>query len=324
MALVTTFATTPLLYLIFPRRLLEKATGAKAGFTVLIPVAAPGSGRRLVHVANLLSGPNDADRRILALHLERSADHQAFSTGLNASDNANQALRPLLDYAQTNQIPVEAISSLSRDIAVDIARTARERGADLVLIGFHRPVFGRTILGGKVHRVLTGADTDVAVFVDRGLDKPKRVLVPHMAGPHDRLAMELAQRLARGSGAEVTILHVVPKNHETDHESEVRSAVDEVFANAKESAAVNLRVIESNTPAQTVIDESANYDLVVIGVSDEWGLSSHLFGWRPERIASQSTASLLIVRKHATAPAIVAATEAAKAQEEAVAAVDGI
>ena len=125
MALVTTFATTPLLYLIFPRRLLEKATGAKAGFTVLIPVAAPGSGRRLVHVANLLSGDNDADRRILALHLERSADHQAFSTGLNASDNADQALRPLLDYAQTNQIPVEAISSLSRDIAADIARTAR-------------------------------------------------------------------------------------------------------------------------------------------------------------------------------------------------------
>jgi hypothetical protein len=62
----------------------------------------------------------------------------------------------------------------------------------------------------------------------------------------------------------------------------------------------------------------------VIGVSDEWGLSSSLFGWRPERIAGQSTASLLIVRKHVTAPAIVAATEAAKAQEEAVAAVDGI
>ena len=56
---------------------------------------------------------------------------------------------------------------------------------------------------------------------------------------------------------------------------------------------------KTDMPVQTVIDQSGSFDLVVIGVSDEWGLSSHLFGWRPERIANQAQSSLLIVRCHA-------------------------
>jgi hypothetical protein len=35
----------------------------------------------------------------------------------------------------------------------------------------------------------------------------------------------------------------------------------------------------------------------VIGVEEEWGLESHLFGWRPERVARECPASMLIVRK---------------------------
>lgn len=48
---------------------------------------------------------------------------------------------------------------------------------------------------------------------------------------------------------------------------------------------------------------------MVIGVSEEWGLAPHRFGWQPERIASESPTSLLIVRKRGDAPAAVTAAE---------------
>ena len=41
-----------------------------------------------------------------------------------------------------------------------------------------------------------------------------------------------------------------------------------------------------------------DYDLVVIGVGEEWGLESQMFGFRPQRIAQDCPTSLLIVRKH--------------------------
>jgi hypothetical protein len=37
---------------------------------------------------------------------------------------------------------------------------------------------------------------------------------------------------------------------------------------------------------------------MVIGVAEEWDLESHLFGWRPQRLARESRSSLLIVRRH--------------------------
>ena len=69
----------------------------------------------------------------------------------------------------------------------------------------------------SVHRVMTGAEADVAVFVDRGFPEvPRRVLVPFMGGRHDRLALRLASRLARNLGADVTVLHVPPHGRPGD------------------------------------------------------------------------------------------------------------
>jgi len=47
-----------------------------------------------------------------------------------------------------------------------------------------------------------------------------------------------------------------------------------------------------------VLHQAPQFDLVIIGVAEEWGLESHLFGWRAERIARDCPTSMLIVRKY--------------------------
>jgi hypothetical protein len=47
-----------------------------------------------------------------------------------------------------------------------------------------------------------------------------------------------------------------------------------------------------------VLQFSGQYDLVVVGMSEDWGLESHLFGLRAERIAQEWQGSLLLVRKN--------------------------
>jgi len=162
-------------------------------------------------------------------------------------------------------------------------------------MGFHNPVFGRSMLGGKVHRVLATAPADVGVFVDRGFTGAQRVLIPFLGGRHDRLAMQIAGRLARNANAQVTVLHVTaPKGKALN----AKEAVDRVFNDPTQPQPVQLRVVESNDPVGTVIQQSEGFDLVVIGVAEEWGLESHLLGWRPERIAAGCPTSLLVVRQY--------------------------
>jgi Kef-type K+ transport system membrane component KefB/nucleotide-binding universal stress UspA family protein len=372
MALVTTALTTPILHLVYPRKLFDTEypgyegpppAGAPAAarpdvparragaFSVLIPVADPRSGGPLLRLAELLLGPvlqapdeqtagmeqnlrvmataavtadgknassEVALRKIYALHLRPPDVNEAYRPDLDGRaaepESAGSSLGPLLEHAKNQGVPVEPISFISRDVPDDLAGVVRERRIDLVLMGFHRSVLGRTVLGGTVHRVLANNPCDVGVFIDRGFTGARRVLVPYLGSPHDRLALELAGRLGRNAGTEVTVLHVVPPERDKDGARlEANSMVERVFSEPSHAAAVRMRVVYHDSPAEAVVRESAGFDLVIVGLSDQWGLESHLFGFRTERIADGVMTSLLMVRKYersreAPAPAGAAST----------------
>jgi len=228
-------------------------------------------------------------------------------------EQPTETLEPLLAEARHLQIPAEPIAFVSRDIPSDIARIARLRSAELILMGFHKPVFGQAILGGTVHRVMTASDNDVAVFVDRGITgEIKTILAPYLGGKHDLLALDLAGRIARNSRAELTVLHIVPPSRsESDAVLHARTAVDRTFADPTQPTPVHFQVIEDQSPVDAVIQQAGQYDLVVIGVEEQWGMQSQLFGFRPERIAREAATSLLIVRKYA-GPSVPTSTSQAE------------
>jgi Kef-type K+ transport system membrane component KefB/nucleotide-binding universal stress UspA family protein len=305
MALVTTALTTPMLHLIYPRRMMEEdqILDASGGYSVLIPVSRPASGPSLVQLASALIGSDDRDRRVLALNLKRPIDRDAYRAGIDAEQGpeSNDSLQPLLDEAAKKKVPVTPVAFTSRDFASDIARTARLRNVDLILMGFHHPVYTSSILGGTVHRVMTGSDTDVAIFVDRNRTGGtlEKILVPYMGSKHDRLALELAGRMARHTNVAVTVLHVsAPGGNTEANKVHAKTATDRVFNDPTQPLPVTLRSVEGESPVDLVVEQSKEFDLVVIGVAEEWGLESHLLGFRAERIAQEVTAPLLIVRKH--------------------------
>ncbi|HEV7299040.1 MAG TPA: cation:proton antiporter [Tepidisphaeraceae bacterium] len=312
MAIVTTALTTPALAWAYPKRLMQPASPRPAepagasetpsphkGYSVLIPVASPRSGGPLVQLASLITGRTSG--RIIALHLRRPVERDAYRTGLDDSITPAQdeSLEPLLARASAQQIPVDPRTFTSVDVPGDIAQVAYDERSNLVLIGFHNPVFGQALLGGTVARVMHDTDTDVAVFIDRGFRQPRRLLVPFLGTSHDRLALELADRIGRAGETSITVLHVVaPKSANATTPTGARHAVERVFNDPTQPRPVEVRTIESETPVSAVLEAAGEFDLVIIGVSETWGLGSRLFGMRAERIARDCVSSLLIVRKH--------------------------
>ncbi|MGH7215430.1 MAG: universal stress protein, partial [Tepidisphaeraceae bacterium] len=152
-------------------------------------------------------------------------------------------------------------------------------------------------------RILSTAPSDVAIFVDRGFVKPRKVLVPYLGTRHDQLALELANRIARNTEATVTVLHVVRPRGGDGAARGAKAAVERVFQEPGQPTPVTFRVLEDDSPVDAVLREAnaGAFDLTLIGIGEEWGLESHLFGLRPERIAEECSSSLLIVRTHRTA-----------------------
>lgn len=318
MAILTTAFTTPLLNWVYPRRLQmadrlhAPAIGTPTAYSVLIPVSLPKTGGPLVQLADTLIGGREGAGKVYALHLRRPADHPTYRSGLDEVENRyEESLAPLLAQARNRGLPVEPLSFISRDVPSDISRIADVEGVNLVLMGFHKPVFGRAILGGTVHKVLAHCHADVAIFVDRGFRQARKILVPYLGSVHDRLALDLAARMARHSEAMVTVLHVVPPMRSDAGKSlNAKGNVERAFQDPSAGAApVTFRVVEDPSPVGVVLHQAPQFDLVIIGVAEEWGLESHLFGWRAERIARDCPSTMLIVRKFQTERPRIEATQ---------------
>lgn len=293
MALVTTAMTTPILHWVYPARLFETTPvdeqTAAAEFGVLVPVSRPESSTGLARIVAAMSH-TDGRAKIYGLTLQPPVPRDALGVSVEVEDpSRRQASEALVEEASRLSVPAETISFVSRDVPSDIARVARAKRVDLVLMGFHKPVFGQAILGGTVYRVLTGTEADVAVLVDRGVGPAPSILVPYQGSPHDRLAMDLARRMSATPGVSVTILHVVRPDGKLGPEG---------IRKQQFPGSVNVWLVEESSPVNAILKQAGQFDLVVVGLGEEWGLESHLFGLRAERIARDWPASLLLVRKY--------------------------
>ncbi|MBX3395943.1 MAG: cation:proton antiporter [Phycisphaerae bacterium] len=308
MAVATTFLTTPILNWVYPDRLLRatrKRELAADAYGILMPVSLPRSAKPLLRLAEVIAGPDENKRNIIALHLRRAEEHEAYRAAINDESAEDRSVIDLIiEQSKSLHIPIEPLAFVSLDPAADIARVAFENQVRLVLMGFHNPVIGRNFLGGTVHRVLQEARTNVGIFIDRGLHgKPRNILVPYLGSPHDKLALELTARIGRNAGAAVTMLHIVKPGRATgtttDDKLNAKGASEQVFADPTQPVPVTFKVVESDDPIAAVLEYAKPFDLVAIGVAEEWGLTSQLFGWRAERIARDCPSSLLITRRAA-------------------------
>jgi Kef-type K+ transport system membrane component KefB/nucleotide-binding universal stress UspA family protein len=306
MAVGTTALTTPILDLVYPDRL-RRVKPAQQELrrrhdSILVPISMPASAKVLALVADLISGPGSSQRRVVGLHLRRVDEHEALEAAVGEAESLSEALRDLQSSAEARSLPIEALSFIATDPATEIVQTAADCGAGLLLMGFHKPIIGTTVLGGTVHRVMEHAPCDVAVLVDRGLgDRIGSIVVPYLGSRDDRLALELASAIARSGGATVTVLHIVPPTGDSSAMPRQRRNAGEVtsrvFNDPTQSGKVTFRVMETSDPIATVLTHCAQFDLMLIGATEEWGLASQFFSLRTDRIASQCTTSMLIVRR---------------------------
>ncbi len=312
MALVTALMTSPLLRWMYPPEEVARdrvpleplvPTGGQAPFTVLMCVSDGQTGAGMSTLGRALTGAPGESFQLYALHLVPPAGRASAHLRGEQERGGGDALVPLVERASGLGLQVRPLSFVSAEPALDICRTAEAKQADLILLGWHKPLFSRPLPGGTVHEVMRAAGTGVAVLVDRGLERVRRVLVPFSGGPDDQAALALARRLMRSSGVEVTVLRVTVPGGEPGP-SRSRAMVDELFP--ERSGRVRVQEVVHASAEEAVREEARRgYDLLVVGVGSGWGLED-----------GEPPTSLLVVRHPGQATATEPAGDAHGAAPE--------
>jgi Kef-type K+ transport system membrane component KefB len=305
MALATTAMTTPVVQWLYPAHQLRDAGGEsteRQDYTVVVPVSLPTSGPGLLRVARAVV-PEGRDLRVYGLHLRRVSESTIppLESTQEMRPSSDVALQPLLRAAEEESTLVRAMAFVSERPARDIVDVARVKGAQLIVMGWHKPVISNKILGGVVSDVMSHAECDVAVYVQRRMDPWRRVLVPYRDRATDEGALEAALRISKEDNIELTVLRVLAPDADLSPDTETLADIlPRERLQAAPAQGLRVRVVRTTSPVDCVLGEvrTGGHDLVVIGVAKAWGLTPSLFGVRHERIVSETAASLLIVRRH--------------------------
>lgn len=137
----------------------------------------------------------------------------------------------------------------------------------------------------------------------------KNILVPTDGSEYTKAAVRKAMELAKLSGGRITALYVLDQTILTNMpmdtavmnvyntlEKEGKAAVDFVRdLGAEEGVEVELSVKEG-TPVKVILDESPNYDIIVMGTLGRTGMSKLLMGSVAERVVRASQCPVMVVR----------------------------
>ncbi|MUG98488.1 sodium:proton antiporter [Scytonema sp. UIC 10036] len=322
MALVTTFMTSPLLEMTYPKKLMmldvlepepEEATSDDdtaiediypISYRILVPVANPSTQKGLVQLAVAIAMNSQQSAVVQPLSLIQLQEDYAFeSTPVEAERLIAQRryqIEELIERLEPSSYRsyVHPIVRVSNNVARETAQIALLEQANLILVGWHRPAFSKNRLGGRVGQILVTAPVDVAVFVDRGEERLERLLVPYSANIHDDLALVLALRLLVNSDTRhLQILQVV-ENQQVKNElsNELRNIMEQLPRSVRDR--VDITVVESTEPIQAVVAASESVDLTIAGTSRAWGIERQTLGRYTDELAIECRSSLLITRRY--------------------------
>lgn len=301
MALVTTFMTSPALYLI-DKVFRKKETSGIAElkemskFRVLISFGKPEMGKTLLRLAHFLAGSNNANSIISALHLSPNGLFNTYKIETYEKDS----FLPLLSEARILSQPVNTQFKVSEDIEDDIAETANKGNYDLLLVGTGHSIYKGSLLGnilgyssgllnpdqlmnkvsGKegffrtnpfaesTRKVLAKSKIPVGILIDKDFRQANDILIP-VFSRDDHFLTDYVRMLISNQSSQITITDM-------DGYLKTNAGIKEAFNAIEQYAPDHISVIDPNRFDQRTLHR---YDLLLISLGSWLKLAESKKEW---------------------------------------------
>ncbi len=269
---------------------------AKQNKRILVPIANPDTAESLLRLAGTLAKPENG--KVIALRVITVPNQLPLSEGRIEAEANRVLLDQAIDQATKEEFRIQTMTRVSRSIAEGIIDTAREEDVDQILVGWSG---GQTrsinrSMGPVLDPIINNAPCDVLIV--KGFDwlDIKTILVPAAGGPNAPIGARLAASISQSTGAKVTGLYVQTGRASSSRMAENRRILDELFQDLDFDHEPEKKIVNANSPLSGILREAENYDLVIVGASEQGSFDQFAFGSIPQRIASQSANCSIMIK----------------------------
>jgi Kef-type K+ transport system membrane component KefB len=291
MALVTTAMTGPSIDLINyffkePKNALPFDDKKARKFKILISFGNPQRGSSLLRLANGLIKKQKVSASVTAMHLSPSTQLNQY----NSQEYERESFKPILETSTELGQKVTTYFKASADIDADIVDAANKGKYDLLMIGLGQSIFEGSLLGkllgfttkiispdrllstvtgknklfeqspfdDRTKLILSKAQTDVGILIDKELKNIDRIFVP-IFEEKDIFLVKYINKFINNLGTEVIILDAAAVVKQSD---EIKGSIQKIESNYPDK----LSVVELKTVEKELMEKT---DLMLISL-ESW------------------------------------------------------
>ncbi|MFC1497029.1 amino acid permease [Verrucomicrobiota bacterium] len=275
-------------------------------YKIMVAVANPDNALNMIRHTYTLCAVKDA--RVEILHMVPVPDQVPLSdAGLYMLEGKEAVTETMLYLAP--QFPSSSTIRYCRNVARGIVSAAREKKADMLIIGWRGSsaafpdsprASGRGfVLGSTVDPVVERVPCNVVVLKNCQDQKFKHILVPVAGGPNSAFAFEIAGVLAEKNAGKITAFTV------GSGERIERFDIEEFVENNMEKISlprtrINIKISNKSDVVSSILKEIDNekeeYDLVVMGYTRQSQLRRMRRASAPESVARLCSKPFVMVK----------------------------
>ena len=249
--------------------------GDETSTEMLVEIAASINDTSKLNTVNLIEIPN-----------------QTFLEAIDIDSPISESKkRRVLALKKTKQIDVSYESLTTHDVANSINNITGQSACKWLVMEWDGRESSGIFVGNPIGWLLRNVNSSLALFKDNGIRSFSKVLIAIRPGRRNKRFIDVADKICRHFGASLTLLNIVSESDSNQKIKRTEKSSIELISETKSKSVV--KIIKSNNPVEAISEESASYDLLILGTPEKDNWISVLFGAGEDRFVKKAACSVL-------------------------------
>lgn len=272
----------------------------KNRFRVLIPIANPNNIQQLISIATAIA--KDRGGELLLLSVVKVPEQISPSNAsMDDIERAKLQLKQAREAVKEADLPIHLLVRVGHNIGRAILETSRERGCDLMVLGWKGySTNAEKVLGTITEDVIDHARTDIMLVKLAGEKPVKRILLPSAGGQHAQAAERYGATIVKRLQGKLTLARVVPASSTDQNIDKSKDALQEGLNRIAEFNGVpaTSTVVKNDSVSKGILEAAQDYDAIMVGAAGKSIYPQIMFGNIPEEIAKHADKTVIVVKHY--------------------------
>jgi amino acid transporter len=220
------------------------------------------------------------------------APNQTFLEAVNTHSPRSESIkRRILNITPLNKTSLTYETVSTHNVSNSIENITGQRKCKWLVMGWEGRARSGILIGNPIGWLLRNVNSSFALYKDNGVRSFEKVVLALRPGRQNKAFIKVAENICAFYGAELTLLNIVPSGASQDLINKVSDSSSKLISKTKCNS--SLLVLESDNPLETITEQSANFDLLILGTPEKDNWLNVLFGGGRDKFVHNSVCSVL-------------------------------